>query len=237
MIYETGDKMLIDLFRSGFDKFSVVQILLLIPVILISLSVHEYAHGYAAMKLGDNTARNLGRLSLNPLSHIDPVGFVFLLLFGFGWAKPVPVNMRNVKKGRFGFLAVALAGPFSNIILALLGAVVFNLFIVVESYVSISETLSLVIYLFFAIFVQLNVTYSVFNMIPVPPLDGSRIITAIIPRRFAEWVFRYERFIQIILIILLFRGAFSGVLSTAVGHMTRVIYSVVGLIPFELLMK
>ncbi len=229
--------MLIDLFRSGFNKFSVIQLLLLIPVMLISLSVHEYAHGYAAMKLGDNTARNLGRLNLNPKSHIDPMGLIFLLLFGFGWAKPVPVNMRNVKRGRLGFLAVALAGPLSNIILALLGAVLSGLFMVLDSHVAMSEAVTLVVYLFFMIFVQLNVTYAVFNMIPVPPLDGSRIITAIIPRKYGEWVFKYERYIQIVLLILLFRGAFSGILSDGVGRMTNFVYSIVGLIPFELLMK
>ena len=114
--------MLLDLIRSGFSREMLVSILLSLPCILFALTFHEVSHGYAAYRLGDSTARNFGRLTLNPVKHLDPVGFFCMLLFGFGWAKPVPVNTRNFRKPRSGMALTAAAGPAANLLLGLLSA-------------------------------------------------------------------------------------------------------------------
>ena len=118
--------MLINAIRNGFSREAFVQLLLYIPIILISLTVHEYSHGYAAYKCGDMTARNFGRLTLNPLKHLDPIGTAMMLLFGFGYAKPVPINPRNFGKPRRDICIVAAAGPVSNLVLAFLGLAVYR---------------------------------------------------------------------------------------------------------------
>ena len=149
-----------------------VQLLLLIPIILFSLSVHESAHAYVAHKLGDDTARNFGRITLNPAKHFDPVGFLFLLLFGFGWAKPVPVNTRNMKNGRRGFVVTSIAGPISNILLAFVSAILAELTLIVLTYIpNVGGIPGMLTYSFFQMAVSLNVGYAVFNLLPIPPLD------------------------------------------------------------------
>ena len=120
--------MLLDLFESGFSKEAIISLILFIPTILISLTVHEYCHGYAAYLCGDNTAKWNGRLTLNPLKHLDPIGTLMMLLFRFGYAKPVPVNSRNFKHYRLGLFFVAIAGPLANVLLALIGILALYIF-------------------------------------------------------------------------------------------------------------
>ncbi len=210
--------------------FSVLQnlfsdlpaLLIRIPVILLALCVHETAHGWAANKLGDPTARNLGRLTLNPLKHLDPIGTICMLLFGFGWARPVPIMTRNFKNPKRDMALSAAAGPLSNILLAFLGLLSVSLFekalmmggILTEYAGALYYTtdnhflINLITYthLFFFLFYRLNLSLAVFNLLPVPPLDGSRIWFSFLPARLYFKVMQYEQIIQVILMVALWTG-------------------------------
>ena len=228
--------MLLDLINSGFNTSLLIQILLSIPVILLAFSVHESAHGISANMLGDPTARNLGRITLNPAKHLDLYGTLAMLFFGFGWAKPVPINTRNMKNGKWGFVLSALAGPFSNLLLAFIFALLFQIVFVALTYIVLSIEVSAAVIdsirLFFIIGIRLNASLAVFNMLPVPPLDGSRLLTALLPRKWAMFLFKYEQMIMIGLFVVLYMGAFSGILSTAINAVTDFIISATDLIPF-----
>lgn len=237
IFYEKGDFMLFDVIRSGFEPIYVMQLLFVIIVFLLALSVHESAHGLAANALGDPTARNLGRITLNPIKHFDLYGAIAMLVFGFGWAKPVPVNTRYMKNARWGFVATSLAGPLSNLLLAFVFAIIRAVAIVILANLfvagNVSADLVSIILIFFMIAIEVNVSLAVFNMLPIPPLDGSRLLTACIPRRWAMWTFKYEHFIQIGLFVLLYFGAFTGVLGIAREAVTGFVAGVVDLIPFR----
>lgn len=188
-----------------------VQYILTALAVLITLTVHEFSHGYAAYKLGDNTARSLGRLTLNPLKHIDPIGALCMIFFRFGWAKPVPINPRNFKNPRRDFALTALAGPGVNIIMAFVSALVFVLAFKLTAAVSGANIEFLTKLLlntveFVYIFHVVNIGIAVFNLIPVPPLDGSRILNVILPPRLYFKVMRYERITYFILIGWLLLG-------------------------------
>ena len=172
--------------------------------ILITLSIHEFSHAYAAYKLGDNTARNLGRLSINPIKHLDPVGALCMLLFHFGWAKPVPINARNFKNPKKGFAIVAFAGPLSNLIMAFISAFIYLLtYALVRdltfSSASVSDQFlySVINNLlqFISIFHSVNIGLGIFNLIPFPPLDGSRLLNVFLPPKAYFGIMRYERYI------------------------------------------
>ncbi len=172
--------------------------------VLIILTVHEYAHGYAAYKLGDGTAKNLGRLTLNPIKHIDPLGALCMLLFHFGWAKPVPINARNFKNPKRDFALVALAGPLSNLISAFISAFFYQLLLAVFSGIEFKSeflfSLALNFLLFTELFHIINIGIGIFNLIPVPPLDGSRILNVFLPPKAYFAVMRHEQKIYWILI-------------------------------------
>jgi Zn-dependent protease len=152
-------------------------------IILVSFPVHECAHAWMAYRLGDSTARYLGRLTLNPIVHFDPLGGLMLLAsayagYGIGWAKPTPVNFANLRNGRTGEAMVAAAGPISNLLLALAGGVVFRLLRGVATSPGQFDALNIVL-----IFVEINIALFIFNLIPVPPLDGTRVLLAALPPR------------------------------------------------------
>ena len=195
--------MLFSLLNSGDMRIAIMSILLTVPTVLLSLSIHEAAHGYVAYKMGDRTAFNLGRVTLNPLKHLDPIGAICMLLFGYGWAKPVPINARNFENPKKGMALTALAGPVSNFILGIIGVFLYCLVLfsanteVVVKAISRNETLFIlvrVIITFLYYFAYLNFLYMVFNLIPVPPFDGSRIFSSFLPTRVYFSIMRYERY-------------------------------------------
>ena len=181
---------------------------------LIALTVHEFFHGYVAFKLGDSTARNLGRLSLNPLHHLDLLGVLCMVLFHFGWAKPVPINARNFKNPKRDFALTALAGPLSNIILAFLATPIMLLVSVVYSafFAKLQSEFCYMLAIntirFLQYFVILNMGLGIFNLIPLPPFDGSRIINVILPEKWYFAIMRHERKIYLGVIAWLFLGGY-----------------------------
>ncbi len=214
----------------GGGREGLITALLCLPVILFSLSFHEAAHGYVACKLGDPTARNLGRLTLNPIKHLDPFGALAMLLIGFGWAKPVPIVARNFKNPRWGMGISAIAGPVSNLLLGLCGCVLFS---------AASAAWSLDIYMaqitgqetpiikwcllnLAYIFTYMNFALMAFNLIPIPPFDGSRFAYLLLPSKWYFKVMKHEQTLMIIIIVgflALSRAGFSPVGFVAGGLM------------------
>ena len=180
-----------------------------LPVILAALTFHEYAHGWVADKLGDSTARLSGRLTFNPLAHLDPIGTLALIFSPVGWAKPVPVNFNNLRHPRRDMVWVAAAGPGANLILAAVSAWSLRLFegggAIVES--SWLAGLATPLYLMLRVSVLINVALAIFNLLPLPPLDGGRIVSGLLPPRQAASYGRLERYGFVILLVLIFSGA------------------------------
>ncbi len=205
-----------DFLNSIFKMDNVYALIALVAAAIISITFHEISHGYAAYFLGDRTAKIYGRLSLNPLKHIDWIGALCLILFHFGWAKPVPVNLQNttkIKSKRLALVIVSLAGPFSNFLLAfvfvflyylLLGTSVFDFLIVRE----------FVLYM-----IYLNIGLGVFNLIPVPPLDGSKVVACFLkPNAFYKYL-SFERYGSIILLICFAVPFLNNILSSVLGFL------------------
>ena len=203
--------MILSMLLNGGSLFDVILALLfMLPPMMLALSLHEAAHGYVAWKCGDNTAYNLGRLTLNPAKHLDPVGFICLLVFGYGWANPVPINTRNFRNPKRGMALSAAAGPLSNLVLgslcALLAGVLGGYFSFILASSSVSEYWATVMSLLFAALrysAVINFIYMVFNMIPVPPFDGSRVMLAFLPANTYFKIMRYERQIMFGVLIAL----------------------------------
>ncbi len=238
----------------------IQELLLSVVAVLVALSIHEFSHAYAAYRLGDNTAKLMGRLTLNPIKHIDPVGALFMIAFRFGWAKPVPINARNFKKPKRDFAITAIAGPLSNIITAFISS-----FFLLLSYklldIALDTPYQALVYntcLFLSIFTSLNVGLGIFNLIPVPPFDGSRLLNVILPERLYFKVMQHERQIYWGVIAWLFFGHYfyrglvsvpfiganpilsgiasvldlSGLISKAISFLLNGMLSIWSLIPF-----
>ena len=207
----------------GFSKEGLAMLVLMIPCVLLALTVHEVAHGFAAYKLGDMTARNEGRLSLNPLAHLDPIGTIMMLFVGFGWAKPVPINSRYFKKPKRDVAITAAAGPFANLVTAFVATLLGNAvlrFMPEEVWMEFlyDGKLSVLIlaYTFFDMLAMLNVGLAVFNLIPLPPLDGSNILVAFLPANAAAKYLKiryYTRYIFLGLIALSYLADYSSLFA------------------------
>lgn len=190
-------------------------------IIFTILPVHEYAHAWAARKMGDNTALISGRLTMNPLAHVDFVGALCLLIFGFGWAKPVPVNPRNFKNYKKGIAFTAAAGPMSNLICAFIGMLAFNIVACIP--VNSESTAAALFYTALGLryFSMINVSLAVFNLIPVTPLDGSRILSTIVSGKVNFFMQKYQREIYIGFLILIMTNALSRPMSWLIDIVMR----------------
>ena len=229
----------------------ILLMLLSLPVMLVALATHESAHGYAAYKLGDPTARNLGRITLNPVKHFDLFGFLSMLVFHIGWAKPVPINARYFKKPRRDMAITGAAGPLSNLGLALIHLLVLRLAMLIVPHFFAEEAFSfavafngnkpftgslaftvvaLILYLLY-MGIVLNIMLAIFNLIPIPPFDGSRIFYAFLPPKLYFGVMKYERYIMIGFIILFFVLTYTGLnpLSTVEWYAIKGLLTVTGL--------
>jgi len=185
-------------------------------ILLIALPVHELAHAFIAYRLGDVTRRDYGRLSLNPLDHLDPIGALLILVYGFGWAKPVPVNPYGLYRSRnatIGFALVAAAGPLSNLFLAALFAIPVRLHLVPGDFLTYMT----------GYFVVVNIALAVFNLIPNPPLDGSRIAVAVLPQQWGEYILRLEPYGIFIVLALAFVGVIGLLMGPPMDFLTRLI--------------
>lgn len=191
----------------------VMEILATLVTIAVILPFHELAHGYVAYKLGDNTAKRQGRLTFDPIAHIDPMGALCLLFVGFGWAKPVPVNMYNLKRPKRDMALVALAGPMANLIAAIVGALLSNLFILLFAAKYYDAFAYQAVVYFFQYYISVNVGLAAFNLIPLPPLDGSKILGAFLPDDVYEKQLMYEDKLAIILVILVMTGIVDKLMS------------------------
>ncbi len=216
--------------------------LYIIPVILFSLGFHEFSHAYVSYRLGDPTARNMGRITLNPLKHLDPLGSLMLLISsyygsGFGWAKPVPINPVYYRDRKKGTILVSLAGPLSNLLLALISAFftayvgrkynipngrIFDAF----RYGLVNPVnLDAVIFNLFRVSFVINIGLAVFNIIPVPPLDGSKILSGLLPGRYYYKMLEYENYLSLgfLLLIFVFPGVLSAVMSPFIAMASGII--------------
>ena len=178
--------------------FSLMEMVAGLPGLIMALALHEYAHARAAVAMGDFTPRMMGRLTVNPLAHIDPIGFAMLLIARFGWAKPVVINPHNFRDRKKGEILVALAGPAMNFLLAFLGLGVM-LFLTRKMHMEMSYGLRAVLWLI----VVYNINFGIFNLIPLPPLDGSRILMAVLPYEMQYRFAALERYSMIIFIIFI----------------------------------
>lgn len=174
--------------------------------VLIALVLHELSHGFVSYKLGDPTPKTDGRLSLNPLKHIDPIGAICLFFFGFGWAKPVMIDYRYYKNKKLGVALTALAGPVMNFILALIGGFFLSLF---EANITLNS--------FFSTFIVINIGLGVFNLIPLPPLDGSKVLAIILPKDIYDIYMSYESLGMLVLLCLMMFGTFNTYLNVIVN--------------------
>ncbi len=187
-----------------------------LPALLIALSVHEAAHAYTAYKLGDTSQKAQGRLSLSPLAHIDPIGFIFMLVFKFGWGKPVVMDDRNFKNRRKGVMLVALAGPLSNIILAFIFTIILKLLDIFGVLAIMSNSsIGSILYVMLLYMIGFNVMFGVFNLIPLPPFDGAKVLTYFLPRKAKEWMDRLEQYSVWILIFLMVTDVYQIIITPA----------------------
>ncbi|GAA0774175.1 site-2 protease family protein [Clostridium subterminale] len=205
----------------------IKELIYLIPAILIAVSLHEFAHGYVSYKLGDPTPKATGRLSLNPLAHLDPVGTICLLFFHFGWAKPVQVNPYYYKDKKRGMALVGLAGPMMNFLIALICA--FAIEVILKVTGGYGGDIIVFMFKLFNYTYIINIGLGVFNLIPFPPLDGAKIIGALLPEERYFKFMKYERYGQLIIFALLMFNFLDGPLMIARKGIDKIIWGIVKL--------
>lgn len=202
-------------------NITLIRLLVSIPGMLLCLSVHEASHGFAAYALGDPTAKNSGRLNIDPIRHLDPIGTICLLFFHVGWAKPVPVNPHYFKHPRRDMALVSLAGPLSNFMLALVALFLYHPLRMSSS--NVVAAIALMLYMA----AVMSIGLGVFNLIPVPPLDGSKILFSFLPYQIEQKIAQYQQFIQFGLFALLFIGVLDVPMNAAINVIYRALYTVV----------
>lgn len=208
------------IFLFGID---FMEMLYRLPAVFIGFSFHEFAHALVAYRMGDDTAKNNGRLTLDPIAHIDPIGILMLIVFKFGWAKPVPINPGNFKKRKQGIILVSLAGPMMNFIVAIISLLMY---VLVYFKFGIQNVIfdRIMINIYF-----INIGLGIFNLIPLPPLDGSKILAGILPVRLEYKFYQYEQYSYILLLILIFTNAIDYILSPMFFYAQKIISNVVSL--------
>lgn len=223
--------MIFDIIQNGLSLDLLVSLMARVFVVFCVMPIHEFAHAFVAHKLGDDTARLSGRLTLNPFAHVDMLGALMIFLVGFGYAKPVPVNPRNFKNPKGGMALTALAGPISNLIMA---------FIFMLPYCGIrmlytgGSQLVVAVAMFFYYAASVNIGLAVFNLIPIPPLDGSRILNLIIPSKYYFKIMQYERYIILGVFALLFFGVLDAPLNFICNAVTE-LFQIAASLPFSLI--
>lgn len=201
-----------------FSKEGLISFLYTLPALLFCLSVHEFAHAYTAYKLGDRTQKAMGRLTLNPFSHIDIAGFICIALFGFGWGKPVMIDDRNFKNKAAGNALTAFAGPCSNIIMAILFTIILKILLITGVILpTINSVVGSIILNMLILTIQFNVVFAIFNLIPIPPFDGSRILYFFLPEKGREYMYKIEQYSFIIVLVILVTGIGSKLVSPIVN--------------------
>jgi Zn-dependent protease len=212
----------------SFMNDSILQFIILAPPLLLALTFHEFAHGYVAFRLGDPTAQREGRLTLNPLKHLDPLGTIAFFIFHFGWAKPVPVNPAYFKNPQKDMLWVALAGPLTNLSLALISALMTKtvwLLAKTIPYSALGEAVLLPLNSTLIASVWINLVLGIFNFLPIPPLDGSRILAGLLPPDLARSYASIERYGFILIIILALTGVLSKLIMPLIDFANSLLLS------------
>lgn len=198
-----------------------MNILFGVPITLIALTFHEYAHGFVSSRLGDPTPNYTGRMTLNPLAHLDPIGTILMILTGFGWAKPVQINPSYYRNPKKGMALTAIAGPAANFILAFAGIFIGMLCILLFSHFGWNTDMVSQITLLFA---MRNLNFMVFNLIPLPPLDGFKVLGLFVPNRTYYKILQYERYVIFIIMALSLSGAFSRIIGTGTMFFLNIIW-------------
>ena len=235
--------MLFDLLSGHLDTQTAISLLTRLFIVFLILPLHEYAHAWTAHKLGDDTALYQGRLTLNPIAHIDPIGALCLLLGGFGWAKPVPIDpSRFTRKHsmRFGVALTALAGPLANLLAALVGMIAYQFYVISDYYNDYIATAAddeitsgapmLVMFMLFS-FISINIGLCVFNHVPIPPLDGSKIASYFTSGKFDNWFIRNEQIVRIVFLFLIVTPVLSIPLTFIEGLVFRLLQFLTSWIP------
>lgn len=219
------------------DSLDFLQVITKILIIFLILPIHECAHAWAAHKMGDDTAAYSGRLTLNPLAHIDILGAACLLLTGFGWAKPVPINPLKFKKQRFGISITAAAGPLSNLIVSFIAMIIYRVILSLPGasgyYLSSTGeiTAGFVLLYMLQFFILVNIGLAIFNLIPIPPLDGSKILSYFTSAKLDRWIYEHQMVVNLVFFAVIITGILSKPLSIIGGYVYDMFWFITNFIP------